>query len=568
MGRRADKKPPHSAALRRIVGMEVVSGLGDGVFWVGLAAMLLQRGVGAEGFALAALARLGPRALISAPAGLLADRIDRRRLLVGLDVIRGVTMSGLAAASAAGAGTDTILLFVVLSYTFAAPYRPALTAALPLVAGEEELASASAHVGTVRQLMTFVGPLVGAVALEFVSSSWAFLFNSATFAMSALLLIPVRQLAGHPDPMVMADNTKHGLAAHRAGWIRELSAGWTEILSRTGLLVVTLLVFVMYSARGAELVLHVLVASQRLGLGPSGIGILTGALGLGALCMLPTASRLADSSHVAPVMMAALASTALPMIVLASFRSPIAASASLVVVGAGVVLFEVVSVALAQRLARREMLGRVFGVVGMASNAGKLLGALVAPVLVAAVGLRGALVTTGVLVAVGSALCLPGVIRLSRAASARRDLLRPRVDALAALGLFDGASRSALEQLASSIVTEHVEPGTVLIRQGDPADDLFVIRSGTFSVDDDAVGINAMKPGDWFGEIGLLRRSPRTATVTADGPAELWRIPGDVFLAALEAVAMEPRELFSTMVERLARSTSAHPASEPSLSSR
>lgn len=552
-----------SNALQRVVGMEVVSGLGDGVFWVGLASMLLRRGVGAEGFALAALARLGPRALISAPAGLLADRIDRRKLLIALDLIRGLAMLALAAAAAAGAGTETILLLVAASYTFAAPYRPALTAALPLIAGEGGLASASARVGTVRQLMTFVGPVLGAGLVEFVSPTWAFLFNGATFALSALLLITVREMAGHPGPQLLAENARRGLAAHRAGWIREISAGWTEVRVRPGLLIVTLLVFVMYAARGAELVLHVLVASQRLGMGPSGIGVLTGALGFGALCMLPTAARLAESSHVAPIMMAALASTALPMAGLASLRSPIAASASLVVAGAGVVLFEVVSVVLVQRLARREMLGRVFGVVGMSSNAGKLVGALGAPAVVAAVGLRGALVTSGALVASGGALCLPGVIRLSRATRARRDLLRPRVDVLAALELFDGASRSALEQLADSISTEHVQPGAVLVRQGDPADDLFLIRSGTFTVDDDGVVINAMRPGDWFGEIGLLKRSPRTATVTADSAAELWRIPGGVFLEALAAVAMEPGELLETMTERLARSARVHPGAPP-----
>ena len=48
-------------AIRRIVGMEVVSGLGDGIFRVGFVAVLLDRGAGPAGFALAAAARLGPR---------------------------------------------------------------------------------------------------------------------------------------------------------------------------------------------------------------------------------------------------------------------------------------------------------------------------------------------------------------------------------------------------------------------------------------------------------------------------------------------------------------------------
>ena len=87
--------------------MEVVSGIGDGVFWVGPIALLLDLGVGVEGFAVAALVRLGPRAILSATAGVLADRVDRRRLLVALDIGRAAVMLVLAVAS----GGDDRLTF-------------------------------------------------------------------------------------------------------------------------------------------------------------------------------------------------------------------------------------------------------------------------------------------------------------------------------------------------------------------------------------------------------------------------------------------------------------------------
>ena len=79
-GSTREKRAP---GVGRIVGMEVVSGLGDGVFWVGLIALLLDRGVGVEGFAVAALVRLGPRALISAPAGVLCAIITTRSVPSG-----------------------------------------------------------------------------------------------------------------------------------------------------------------------------------------------------------------------------------------------------------------------------------------------------------------------------------------------------------------------------------------------------------------------------------------------------------------------------------------------------
>ena len=80
------------------------------------------------------------------------------------------------------------------------------------------------------------------------------------------------------------------------------------------------------------------------------------------------------------------------------------------------------------------------------------------------------------------------------------------------------------------------------------------VREGTFSVSDNGRLINSMQPGDWFGEIGLLKRSARTATVAATSDADVWCIPGETFLRSMQAVAMEPSELFDTMADRLARS--------------
>lgn len=71
-----------------------------------------------------------------------------------------------------------------------------------------------------------------------------------------------------------------------------------------------------------------------------------------------------------------------------------------------------------------------------------------------------------------------------------------------------------------------------MLNEGDPADDLFVVRSGALVVRSSGgaggVGrdVNTMGPGDWFGEIGVLRLRPRTATVTVTEPVDLVRVPG------------------------------------------
>ena len=66
--------------------------------------------------------------------------------------------------------------------------------------------------------------------------------------------------------------------------------------------------------------------------------------------------------------------------------------------------------------------------------------------------------------------------------------------------------------------------------------------------------INRLGPDDWCGELGLLRRVPRTATVTAETDAVLWRIPGDELVTALTAGVRLPDELVNDMDIRIARS--------------
>ncbi len=544
------RRSRHAAGVRRVVCAEAVSGIGDGIFWVGLLVLLFDRGVGAGGFALAAIVRLGPRALISAPAGLLADRMDRRRLLISLDLTRAVLMLLLAVAAEQRAGLAIAFGLVLATYTVAAPARPALSAALPAVAGEDSLSSASALVGSVRQLMTFIGPLLGAFMLRFASPATAFAVNGVCFALSAFVLLFVPRLS---EPRVASTET---LKSHRASWLDQLGEGWRAVRANAGLSVVMRLVFVMYAVRGAELVLYVLVAEELLGLGTTGVGVLTGAVGLGAVCALPAAARFAEAERLTEVVMATLLSTALPLALLAVLGSPVVAGVALVVTGAGIVGFEVLSLILLQRLSRREMLGRIFGVVGAASNAGKLFGALLAPALVALVGLRGSLVAIAVLVMLVGLVSIPQLVALSRSTNARRRELQPIVQKLGVLGVFADASPSALERLAASVIVERVPAGAVVLRQGEPADDVFVVQEGDFAVFDADRQINNMSSGDWFGEIGLLERSPRTATVVATSQALVWRIPGETFLGALGTLAAAPSALLDTMADRLARSAS------------
>ena len=99
-----------------------------------------------------------------------------------------------------------------------------------------------------------------------------------------------------------------------------------------------------------------------------------------------------------------------------------------------------------------------------------------------------------------------------------------------------------------------VAAGAVVFSEGDPPVELYVIQSGTVSVTmSDRGEIRQLGAGDWFGEIGLLRGVPRTASITAVEPAELLVIPGRVFLDAVNASEALPDPLAATLSHRLSR---------------
>ena len=97
----------------------------------------------------------------------------------------------------------------------------------------------------------------------------------------------------------------------------------------------------------------------------------------------------------------------------------------------------------------------------------------------------------------------------------------PKLDLLASVPLFTGLGRGELEQLAQLVDEIDVPGGHVLMRQGQPGDEMFVVVRGELEIDRDGRLINRQGPGAAVGEMSLLSEGPRTATVTTVGPTSL-----------------------------------------------
>ena len=209
-----------------------------------------------------------------------------------------------------------------------------------------------------------------------------------------------------------------------------------------------------------------------------------------------------------------------------------------IVRGGGTLVVDVMAITALQRAVSSEVIARVFGVFFALVLGAISLGTILAPPLVNGPGLHAALYIMGFAPIGIGLLGFPSLVRLDRAAAARLDELAPRIALLEQLGIFASANRAVLERLAAACTSVRVHAGDVVVAEGDEADALYVIVSGR--VDVKARGeagveqhIRVMEPGSYFGEIGLLERIPRTATVTALDDVELYRIEGDAFLDAL-----------------------------------
>src|SRR5262249_49256359 len=147
-------------------------------------------------------------------------------------------------------------------------------------------------------------------------------------------------------------------------------------------------------------------------------------------------------------------------------------------------------------------------------------GTLLAPVLVSALGVRGALLVTGAVLPVLS-LALWRRLRLLDARPPAEPAL---VELLGGIPIFAPLSQRQLERLASALDRVAIAPEATVFVQGDQADGFYVVEEGEVDVLIDGTFVRTLGPGESFGEIALLRDVPRTATVSARTRVALQRL--------------------------------------------
>lgn len=534
-------------AFRRMLLAFLVSRAGDVLFSVAVVVVVLERSNQASYVAALAVARLVPVVVVGPVAGAYADRMDRRRLMVAADLGRLVSMGLLALVVAARGAPWLMIAITFVAACIGSAFQPAFTAVLPDLLREDQLASGNSLISVVEYVAIVAGPLGGFALLVSGHNTVPFLVNALTFAASALLLVGIGpHLPAHIPERVkgplasLGDDLRGGVAALRAD--RNLSV----LCSCLTLICVT---------AGFESVYLVFVATDRLDLDASGVGLLDAGFGAGGILAAAAAARFADSRRPQLVTGVLVVLCAIPLASFTVIRQPAIGVAVMLLGGAAGVVLDVVVATTLQRVVPSELLARCDALLSSLARGGLAIGSLLAPVLLSGFGLSPALLLATGVPTVVALVALSSTRHLDATAEAAADLQAPTVAALAATDVFSALPVAALEAIASQAVERTAATGDVLLREGDPAEVLLVLLEGSCEVRQGPVDdvLTSVTAPDVLGEIGLLRRSPRTATVIATSPCRLLEVPGPLFLATVLPDAAHDR--FQTLADiRLARS--------------
>jgi MFS family permease len=503
--------------LRRIELALTGSVTGEWAYAIALAVYAFDRG-GAAAVGLVGLIRFLPAAVSAPFAAVLGDRFRRGRVMVASDVLRALAMAAAAAAILGGAPAGVIYALAGFVSVVSTAFRPAQAALLPSLARTpEELTASNVASTTIESVGSFAGPALGGLLLAATSAGVVFAATAATFVWSALLVLGVAS-----EPPAGARGRGPGIRA-------EALAGFRTIAVEARLRLVVALYGAQTLVAGALNVLIVVAALDLLDLGKSGPGFLNSAVGVGGLAGAVVALALVGRRRLATDFGLGLFLWGVPIALIGVWPHEAPALVLLAVLGVGNTLVDVAALTLLQRAAPDEVLARVFGVIESLLVGAVGLGAILAPLLVSLFGIRGALIATGALLPVLTVLSWRRLVRIdSEVTVPVREL-----GLLRGLPMFAPLSGATLEHLAGSLRGLRVRAGEEIVREGEPGDHFYVIASGEVDVRVGGRPATELGPGDYFGEIALLREVPRTATVVASTDVELFTLDRDEFVAAV-----------------------------------
>lgn len=355
----------------------VLAWIAEWAFTVAIGVVAYQD-AGALGVGMVGLLRMLPAAVVAPFVAPLADRVRRERFLVGIALARTAAFAAIAGFVATG--TAAVYVVAVVAAVAGTLFRPVHSALLPSLCGSaRELSAANVSRGLLDSVATFVGPLLATLLLGPAQLPAVFGAAAACSVLSGVALLRLRipaLVSRRP-----AADTRVGLGAVVRNRPLALLFGLTAVQTAT---------------RGAVSVLLVVVAIDLLRIGDAGVGLLTTAIGAGAVVGSLGASLLSGSARLAVWFGVGTALWGAPLVLVGAIPSVGTTLAMLACVGVGNALVDVGLFTLPPRLVPDGVLARAFTILESVIALSVGVGAVVAPLLIDVLGVRAALIVVGV----------------------------------------------------------------------------------------------------------------------------------------------------------------------------
>jgi MFS family permease len=493
---------------------------------------------------LATFFRILPAAVAAPFLGALADRYERRLVMVISDVVRAASLTVAAVAIATDLPAGLVALAVGVAGVAASAFYPSLSALLPsLTDTPEELTAANVTTSAIDGLGMFIGPAIGGLLLVATSPQTVFLWTVACLLWSATLVRGVRPVAAVEAPA--AESAPERLLT----MVRE---GFAATIREPAARLIVGLFAIQTFIAGYLASSVVLVAFDLLQRGAAWVGYLEAAIGVGGLVGVLLSAPLVGRRDLSVPFGMGVVLFGAPLMLVAAWSNPAIGLLAMAIIGIGNALCDVGGVTLLQRATPDAVRARVFSVLESTVLAMMALGGLAAPLLADAIGLREALVVGGALPVIVVVLLWRPLRRLDVAAPPAEP-----IDLLRGVPLLAPLAGPVLERLAIDAREVRVAAGQVVFEQGAPGDSFYVIADGDVDVSVDGSHVRRQARGESFGEIALLRDTPRTATITASGPTTLIAIDREPFLSAVTGHAGSADAAEGMVAARLAHARPA-----------
>jgi MFS family permease len=354
-----------------------ISFVGDAVSMVALVVLVVQITGSASAVGGALVARLLPT-LASPLAGVLADRLDRRVVLVTSDLVRAVLVLGMVFAR------DLVVLYALaflmgLARTF---FNPTIRAAFPSVVGEGDLTRANSLISGTFSISITAGPALGGLLVASSGVSAAFLLDAVTYLVSAAFLSRI------PLPRPQRDS--------REGFVQELRTGLSYLAGASVPLAIVVGAFLTILATDIATPAQVFLAKETFGTGDVGYGLLVSLWGVGMVAGSALTAVLGDRVNLIPLYFFGIFVWALALAGTGLSPTFIIALGALTLAGVSNGIDNVATDTILQKQVPDVLLGRVFSIRFLTYSIGEALAYPTGGLIMDAIGPRSTYLLAGV----------------------------------------------------------------------------------------------------------------------------------------------------------------------------